>query len=187
MSEVRREAVLTATADLLDEIGVAALTIRDVATRAGVAPGSVFLYAENKADLVNQVYGQRISDRWHALFDALASETPLDRVEQFYIGCVDVFYDDLDNVQALYRTLESHTGARLESVERLLGRVRDTLAEAAAGSQLREDIDVDVLALSYQGLYSNVIPLSRAGTPQAEARRIIKVSLNQLRHGVAAE
>lgn len=184
MSEVRREAVLTATAALLDEVGVAALTIRDVARRAGVAQGSVFLYAENKADLVNQVYGQRIADEWHRLFDRLASRPPLDRVEEFYLGCVDVFYGDLENVQALYRALEGHQGRRLESVDLILARVRGALGEAAAEGALRPDIDVEVLALSYQGLYSNVIPLARLGTEHSETRRIIGESLRQLRLGI---
>lgn len=186
MSEVRREAVLDATAALLDEVGVAAVTIREVAQRAGVAQGTVFLYAESKADLVNQVYGQQIADRWHALFDDLEAEQPLERVEKFYLGCVDIFFSDLENVQALYRALESHAGRRLESVDRLLERVRAALNEAAAQGQLRADVDVAVLALSYQGLYANVIPLSRLGTSHAEARRMIAESMRQLHDGIAS-
>lgn len=184
MSEARRMSVLRATSELLDEVGVAALTIRDVAARAGVAQGTVFLYAESKADLVNQVYGQRIADRWHALLDSLADEAPLDRVEHFYLGCVDLFYADLENVQALYRALEGHVGRRLASVDQLLERIRGSLSEASASGALRDGVDVDVLALSLQGLYSNVIPLARAGTSHAETQRIIAESLRQLRRGV---
>lgn len=186
MSEARREAVLRATETLLDEVGVAALTIREVALRAGVAQGSVFLYAENKTDLVNQVYGQRIADKWHALFDESVDRPPLDRVEHFYLGCVDIFYGDLDNVQALYRALSSHTGRRLPSVDQLLDRVRVELERAAHQGDLLPGVDVDVLALSYQGLYANVIPLAQIGTEHAETRRIVAESLKQLRNGITA-
>ncbi|WP_072801606.1 TetR/AcrR family transcriptional regulator [Rhodococcoides yunnanense] len=184
-SEARREAVLRATGTLLDEVGVAALTIREVALRAGVAQGTVFLYADNKAHLVNQVFGQRIADKWHALFTESEGKRPLDRVEHFYLGCVDIFYADLANVQALYRALASHDGGRLDSVDRVLERVHSTLKDAALQGDLVPDSDVDVLALSYQGLYSNIIQLAAVDTPHAEAKRIIGESMRQLRNGVA--
>jgi AcrR family transcriptional regulator len=185
MSEVRRVAVLDATASLLDEVGVAALTVRQVAQRAGVAQGSVFLYAESKADLLNKVYGRRIAQQWHVLLDELSNEQPLDRVEKFYLGCVDIFYGDLENVLAFYRELGGNAANRLDAVGRLLDRVRDVLYAAAHSGGLRSGTDVEVLAYSYQGLYSNVISLASTGTDHATARRIIAESMKQLRSGVA--
>lgn len=186
MAEVRREAVLEATAALLDEVGVSSLTIRQVAERAGVAQGSVFLYAENKADLVNQVYGLRIAEHWHALLDSLADERPLDRVEAFYLGCVDAFYDDLDNVMAFYQTMANSIGTGLPIVDKLNARIHGILVEAEQAGDLRADVDVDVLEYSYEGLYANVIRLSGAGKSREEARRIIGTSMTQLRNGIAA-
>lgn len=187
MSEVRREAVLDATASLLDEVGVAALTVRQVAERAGVAQGSVFLYAESKADLVNKVYGLRIAKKWHALLDDLSGENPLDRVEKFYLGCVDIFYGDLENVLAFYRELGGSAANRLDSVDHLLDRLREALGDAARSGSLRAATNVEVLAYSFQGLYSNVISLAAAGADHATARRIIAESMHQLRSGVASE
>lgn len=187
MSEVRREAVLGATASLLDEVGVAALTVRQVAQRAGVAPGSVFLYADSKADLVNKVYGRRITQQWHALLDNLSNEQPLDQVEKFYLGCVDIFYGDLENVLAFYRELGGSAAHRLTTVDQLLERLRKTLGDAARSGGLRVGTDVDVLAYSYQGLYSNVISLAAAGSDHGTARCIIAASMKQLRFGVAPQ
>lgn len=183
-SEVRRDTVLQATSELLDELGIAALTVRQVAERAGVAQGSVFLYADSKAHLVNQVFGTRIARRWHLLLDDLASQEPLDRVEQFYLGCVDIFYNDLENVQAFYREMARSLTVRLDIVEDLLQRIRDALTEAKQHGHIRSDVDVEVLAYSYQGLYSNVIELSNLGRTQIESRRIIGESMRQLRYGV---
>ena len=186
MAEVRREAVLEATAALLDEVGVSSLTIRQVAERAGVAQGSVFLYAESKADLVNQVYGLRIAEHWHTLLDSLADERPLDRVEAFYLGCVDAFYDDLDNVMAFYQTMANSIGTGLPMVDKLNARIHAILVEAEQAGDLRAGVDVDVLEYSYEGLYANVIRLSGAGKSREETRRIIGASMTQLRDGISA-
>lgn len=186
MSEARREAVLRATSELLDEIGVAALTIRQVAERAGVAQGSVFLYAENKADLVNQVYGSRIATRWHQLMTELSTEAPLDRVEKFYLGCVEIFYEDLDNVQAFYAAISSDAGHPLPSVDRINERVGEAILDAEQSGALRAGVDLEALIFSYQGLYSNVLRLARAGASLDRARRITRESLKQLRNGITA-
>lgn len=186
MSEVRREAVLEATASLLDEVGVSALTIRQVAERAGVAQGSVFLYADSKADLVNQVYGLRIAQQWHGLLDTVSTQSPLDRVEAFYLGCVDMFYADLENVQAFYQTMANNIGSPLPLVDSLNERVYATLLDAKRAGLLRPEIDLDVLQYSYQGLYANIIRLSGIGKSREDTRRIIGESMKQLRHGVAA-
>lgn len=185
MSEVRRAAVMEATSSLLDEVGVSALTVRQVAERAGVAQGTIFMYADNKSDLVNKVFGLRIAKKWHKLLDDLAGHPPLERVEEFYLGCVDIFYSDLENVQAFYREMARNDSEQLESVVSLLGRLRELLALAKESGSLRPDVDVEVLNYSYQGLYSNIIGLAGEARDHAATRRIIRESMRQLRNGVA--
>lgn len=185
-SKARRDAVLRATSDVLDEVGVGALTIRQVAERAGVSPGTIFLYAASKSDLVMQVFGQRISDAWHRLLDELSDEPPLERVEQFYLSCVDMFYADFDNVRAFYREMAAKSAPEHEGVARLLKRLRDALAEAREIGQIRADVDVKVLAVGYEGAYSMVIPLADRGIEQAENKRILAGCLELLRYGVVA-
>jgi AcrR family transcriptional regulator len=184
MREVRRGAVLQATEDLLDETGVASLTLRRVAERAGVALGTVFLYADNKADLVHQVYGHRIAARWHALLDDLSDERPLERVEKFFLGCVDIFFDDRENVMAYYRAMSADAFVSLDNVETLMARVRAALEEAIEVGQIAEDVDAEVLGYSYQALYSNVIMLAARGVDHATARKVIAKSIEQFRRGI---
>ena len=53
--DVRREQILDAAEHVLLERGLSSATMADVATRAGVAKGTVYLYYESKAELLAEL------------------------------------------------------------------------------------------------------------------------------------
>jgi AcrR family transcriptional regulator len=60
-----REAVVNAALDVVDRVGVAALTIRAVARRAGAPPMSLYTHFANKEELLDLMYGE-VSRRLYA-------------------------------------------------------------------------------------------------------------------------
>jgi AcrR family transcriptional regulator len=184
LSAVRKAAVLRAAAEILDELGVEGMTIRAVAKRAGVASGTVFLYAENKADLVNQVYGIRISNRWRAALDDLVPLPPLARVEAFFLRCVDIFFDDRENVLAFYMSMAANGTLQAGPVPDLLEDIRLILDDAQSRGEISQAVDITVLWYSYQGLFGNVITLALRGFDRLETKRVVKESMALLRIAV---
>ncbi|GEO21443.1 TetR/AcrR family transcriptional regulator [Cyclobacterium qasimii] len=55
-SRNKREALVKATIQLVNNNGFHAAPMSKIAKMAGVSPGTIYLYFENKQDLVNQVY-----------------------------------------------------------------------------------------------------------------------------------
>lgn len=55
-SQNKREALVTATIRLVNNSGFHAAPMSKIAKMADVSPGTIYLYFENKQDLVNQVY-----------------------------------------------------------------------------------------------------------------------------------
>jgi AcrR family transcriptional regulator len=55
-SQIKRDALLKATINLVNNDGFHAAPMSKIAKMAGVSPGTIYLYFENKQDLVNQVY-----------------------------------------------------------------------------------------------------------------------------------
>lgn len=55
-SQLKREALVRATIHLVNNNGFHAAPMSKIAKLAGVSPGTIYLYFENKQDLVNQVY-----------------------------------------------------------------------------------------------------------------------------------
>ena len=59
----REDSILTATEILLRQFGYDSMTMQEVATAAGLAKGTLYLYFTSRESLVLAVYG-RLFDRW---------------------------------------------------------------------------------------------------------------------------
>ena len=55
-SQLKRAALVKATINLVNNNGFHATPMSKIAKMAGVSPGTIYLYFENKQDLVNKVY-----------------------------------------------------------------------------------------------------------------------------------
>jgi AcrR family transcriptional regulator len=76
--EARPGELLDAALDLFVEKGFAATRVEEVAARAGVSKGTLFLYFQNKEELLKAVVRHNISgyyDDWNAQFEAFEGST----------------------------------------------------------------------------------------------------------------
>ena len=55
-SQIKRKALVRATINLVNNNGFHAAPMSKIAKMASVSPGTIYLYFENKQDLINQVY-----------------------------------------------------------------------------------------------------------------------------------
>jgi AcrR family transcriptional regulator len=80
---VRREEILTATTDLLDRVGLAAIRVADVADVLGVSPPLVFYHFGTKDALVAEAFAHAV-DRDLRRLDRAAGKgsDPLDRLRR---------------------------------------------------------------------------------------------------------
>jgi AcrR family transcriptional regulator len=63
-AETRRAQILEAAATVFAEKGYQRATVREIAARAGVAPGTIYLYFKNKSDLLLAIADQLIGQAW---------------------------------------------------------------------------------------------------------------------------
>jgi len=56
--EIKKQAIIQATIDLVNEIGFAASSVSKIAKRAGVSPATLYIYYANKEDLLVSTYSQ---------------------------------------------------------------------------------------------------------------------------------
>jgi AcrR family transcriptional regulator len=81
--DVRRQEILTATTDLLDRIGLAAIRVSDVAAALGVSPGLVFYHFGTKDALVADAFAHAVDRDLRRLDRATAQGTdPVDRLRR---------------------------------------------------------------------------------------------------------
>lgn len=139
------ETLLDAAEAQLRESGYDALTIRNVAARAGVAPATAYTYFKSKQHLVAEAYRRRIA----LLPTDEAGESPLERLRDYF-----------DRVGAL---LESHPALASGATVAMLAdqpEVREIQRQAARETRRRiaaalGDADPEVLTaldLTWAGL-----------------------------------
>ena len=81
--EVRRGEILTATTELLDRLGLAAIRVADVADVLGVSPALVFYHFGTKDALVAEAFAHAVDRDLHRLEQATATGAdPTDRLRR---------------------------------------------------------------------------------------------------------
>ena len=79
--EEKRQRILTSASELFDEKGYGATTTREIAERAGVGTGTVFVYFREKRDLLFHVFRLELDPAIDEAFASLPSGALVERIE----------------------------------------------------------------------------------------------------------
>ena len=145
------EDLIAATIRLIEERGVEAVSVREVAKQAGVSPGAPFRHFPTKTALLTAVAEQAISRLTQSVADALASEAaddPLARLRAIGEGYLAWTLANPTHFEVISsRTLiDFHGSSRLTQENEALRRlIADFIADAGNRALLRPGIDADDL------------------------------------------
>lgn len=173
-----REEVLTAARDMFVRDGYDSVSMRKVADRVGVAPGTIYHYFEDKDAILAAICEEtfaRLDKRMEALRDD-SSGDPLARLRRG--GRVYVQFG-LDHPQHYFLTFAlSNTGPKPDSVKRLGMQSFDCLranVRACVEAGVTRSKDVEELAQSLWASMHGVVMLliGKEGFPFIERTRLI--------------
>jgi len=80
LRERRKEIILEAAAAVFAEKGYQRATMKEVAAHAGIAPGTIYLYFENKRDLLLAITDRLIKQAWGQTQEDMAQVAPEDYI-----------------------------------------------------------------------------------------------------------
>lgn len=143
---------------LFVEKGFDRTTTREIAERAKVAAGTVFVHAKDKDELLAMVFQQRVSTAFEKGFDGISEETPL--IERL-VCAFGVFFDDYSmqpelalKFLCITLTLTGPIGLAQSKVEdEFVARVASLLERARERGECRDDLDVHGYARNLFALY----------------------------------
>jgi len=140
--EEKLRRVRDAAEALFHERGFEGATMREIAERADVATGTLFLYATDKRDLLFLVYGERIARTTEGAFHDLPAEAPLVEQLLFVYGRLLESYAP-DPALALHFVTEQLRGggARQKESEAVRIAFFHRLAEVVRAAQARGEVD----------------------------------------------
>ncbi len=186
----RRAAILAAALDEFAERGFEAARLEDVARRAGIAKGTIYLYFADKDTLFQELVRSAISPFVAALERARAADMPLRVVcENLIVLFVrEVLGTKRKDLLRLILT-EGHRFPKLakfyyhEVPERALHAVRLLVKKGVARGELADDtlekfphlmIAPGLLAVMWQGLFGKIEPLDAEGMLRAHFHLLFK-------------
>ncbi|MFE3543171.1 TetR/AcrR family transcriptional regulator [Nocardia sp. NPDC059177] len=148
-----REQILTATYELLRDPGIARLTTREIATRAGVSEGSIFYHYGSRDGLLSAVFEQALTPLIALREQGIGTrglpetlDTFTATVEEFLERAVIVLFAaqaDIDLRGGLHAFLAADPDRR---PQRGIALVGDHLADLQAAGRIRAGIDVHTAA-----------------------------------------
>jgi len=184
----RREAILEAALDEFSARGFATARLEDVAKRAGVAKGTIYLYFADKEALFQELVRFQIGPVMSAFEAVLASELPLRSLidQAIEIFAREVFGTRRKQVMRLVISEGPRFPALAEFyyrevVARMLKAVRARLQRALARGEIADDTLIrfpqllgaaTVMAVVWQGLFDRFEPL--------DARALMRAYFNRL-------
>ena len=152
-----RERIRAAAWDLFTSVGYDATTTSAIAKRAGVAAGTVFLHASDKADLLFLV----MYDRLATVADTQLSTVPdgplLDRLLHVFGGLYRMYGEQPGVAAAFIRNFPGATGPNAQRVSTLtfgfMARIALLVTEAQRSGEVSREVDPMSCAQNLFGLY----------------------------------
>lgn len=175
-----RAKVVAAARILFGEVGFAAATIREIAKRAGVAPGSVFTTFRSKEELLVEVLEERYTPLREAARAIMAADASfLDRTVQFFHAAYALEWPERKLVGEQFWvswTFEPELDARARArMKPLLEALDEVIAQGVREGEVRGDIDrallADMLFSVYLSNYRNFRDAALADVVASFARR----------------
>ncbi|MER7000415.1 TetR/AcrR family transcriptional regulator [Streptomyces sp. NPDC000410] len=173
-----REAILDATAALVAEHGLRAVTMSQIAERAGVGRATLYKYFPDVEAILGAWHERQVGHHLHQLTEVRdQAADPAARLEAVLTAYAFMTSSRAGHDADIAAHL--HHGSRLAHAhEHLHGLVRDLIAETASSGDLRSDTDPGELATYC------LHALSAAGSLPTEAavRRLVQITLTGLRN-----
>jgi AcrR family transcriptional regulator len=168
-----RDAVKRAAFELFSTAGFDETTTQEIATRAGVAAGTVFLHASDKIDLLSlvmhDVLDEVVAERFASLPDGLL----IDRLCHVFRGVFAMYGKYPKMGSAFVRTLPAARGPNADRVNTLtfgfLHRIGMLITDAQAKGEVASDLVPTLCAQNIFGLYFMTLMSWLAGHVQLEA------------------
>ena len=185
----RRDAILDAALDEFSARGFAAARLDDVAKRAGVAKGTIYLHFKDKESLFQELIRSKMIPVVGALEATFAADLPLHRVVD---KAIDLFVREVygSHRKDLIRLIISE-GPRFpvlaefyyrQVLSRILKSVRGLLRRALERGELADDTLIrfpqllgapGIIAIIWSGLFERFEPLNVRAMMRAHFHRLL--------------
>lgn len=162
--ESKYQAILDAAEKVMHEEGLQSLSINKVARKAGVAKGTVYLYFEDKEEIIGclaLIARKLLLDYFKKYIEAQSD--PIEKIKAIFWADYHYFKEQ-QRYHQLITFYEQNTGLKENGELAKTGQaiseyIKNVLDEAIAKKAIRQDIDSAALSIMYWGMSVGIIQL----------------------------
>jgi TetR/AcrR family transcriptional regulator, cholesterol catabolism regulator len=140
----KRERIRTAALELFSRDGFEGTTTKAVAKRAGIAAGTLFLYADDKTDLLFLVMHERLQRATDERFGSLPTVALRDQLLYVFRGLFEMYAEHPSVAAAFVRAFPGAQGRNARALEALTFSFLHRISELIRDAQERGDVDAGV-------------------------------------------
>jgi TetR/AcrR family transcriptional regulator, cholesterol catabolism regulator len=153
----KRERLRTAAWELFSEKGYDGTSTREIAERAGIATGTLFLYAKDKADLLFLVFEHRLAEAIEEGFRSLPASGLREQLLHLFRRCFRMYEKSPAISRVFVKELPGAEGPNADRVNAFtlvfLQRVGGLVEQAQECGEVRRDLIPVAVAQTVFGLY----------------------------------
>ncbi|MCY1082638.1 TetR/AcrR family transcriptional regulator [Archangium lansingense] len=152
------ERIREAARELFASKGYAETTTREIAERAGVGTGTLFLYARTKEELLMLIFAERVEAVQEERFRTLPRDAPLlEQLVHVFEGFFRLYAKDQELARMFIRELlflePRPAGERLHLERTFSARLAGLVAAARERGEVAEHIDLEMAGFNLFALY----------------------------------
>ncbi|GHO88395.1 TetR/AcrR family transcriptional regulator [Dictyobacter formicarum] len=154
------EQIKQAARTLFERKGYAATTTREIAEEAQIATGTLFLYVQDKAELLILLYADVFGDLIDETFATVPEDRPLPDILLHIFGpFFELYGRHPENARHFLKELLFHEGERRQHQqvtkqnEELIRRLIQIVQRAQERGEIRQDVDPHQAAGSFFAIY----------------------------------
>lgn len=155
--------IRSAALELFQAKGYEATTTKEIAEAADVAIGTIFMYANDKRDLLFLIFNDELDGLVDTAFGKVDSRQPLStQAFEVFAHFYAAFHQKVILARLLLRELvffsEGQQAAQyLENRRRIVARLKDMARDAAARGSIKADSDIERIANTFFYLFSGEV------------------------------
>lgn len=140
----KRARIRDAAAALFEQRGFDGTTTGAIAARAGVAKGTLFLYASDKQDLLHLVFHDRLDRAVSTQLDSLPEHAPLaEQLLHLFRGLFRMYGESPRMAAEFVRSIPVARGRNARAVQELTLRFLQTIAQLIGAARERGEVRSD--------------------------------------------
>lgn len=174
----RLDLLLDSSAELFSTRGYQATTMRDIAQKCGMLPGSIYYHYPNKEALLVGVYKEGVRQLSERVRRELSgAEEPWERLELMLAAHIEMIVEPTAYASVIIRILPDDVPSAREELVRLRDEYEVFLRDLVGALPLPGDVDRHLLRLFLIGAVNHIPVWHREGRdcPQQIAHQLIRV------------